>query len=413
MAACPYDAIYIDPDSRTAAKCNFCAHKIEIGIEPPCVSVCPEEAIVAGDLSNPHSRISGYLALSQVSVSKPEKGTRPRLYYIGGDTICLTPEAATHAGSYAWAERAGNQAKPSPAFSAGEPLSLVSYDISHDTPWGFPISLCLWAKSLATGPLLVAALLMLMRIARAPVLFGMFAPLMALGMSIATILLLIGDLRRPDRFFKILIHPNPRSWLVWGANLLTAHFAIAFLWFASGLARLGALVMMLLWPGLIVSAMAAGYSAFLLAQARGRDLWQSRLLFPHLVVQAFLAGSAALVLGAVSFGSGRLLVEFLLRCLLGSLCVHGFLVIGETALPHGTEAGTGAARYILQGPLAALFWAGAVLVGIVLPVNLLAFYFASTSSDYRLAVVAPVMALGGLLAYQHCYVRAGQALPLS
>ena len=27
--ACPYDAIYIDPDSGTAAKCHFCAHRVD------------------------------------------------------------------------------------------------------------------------------------------------------------------------------------------------------------------------------------------------------------------------------------------------------------------------------------------------------------------------------------------------
>ena len=32
MQACPYDALYIDPNSHTAAKCNFCAHRVEVGL---------------------------------------------------------------------------------------------------------------------------------------------------------------------------------------------------------------------------------------------------------------------------------------------------------------------------------------------------------------------------------------------
>ena len=28
MQACPYDALYIDPNKGTAAKCNYCAHRI-------------------------------------------------------------------------------------------------------------------------------------------------------------------------------------------------------------------------------------------------------------------------------------------------------------------------------------------------------------------------------------------------
>jgi Fe-S-cluster-containing dehydrogenase component len=58
MQACPYDAIYIDPESHTAAKCHYCAHRTDIGLEPACVVVCPEHAIIAGDINDPHSEIS-------------------------------------------------------------------------------------------------------------------------------------------------------------------------------------------------------------------------------------------------------------------------------------------------------------------------------------------------------------------
>jgi Fe-S-cluster-containing dehydrogenase component len=34
MAACPYDAIFINPEDHSAEKCNFCAHRIDVGLEP-------------------------------------------------------------------------------------------------------------------------------------------------------------------------------------------------------------------------------------------------------------------------------------------------------------------------------------------------------------------------------------------
>ena len=40
LNACPYDALYIDPNSHTAAKCNFCAHRVELGLKPSCEVVC-------------------------------------------------------------------------------------------------------------------------------------------------------------------------------------------------------------------------------------------------------------------------------------------------------------------------------------------------------------------------------------
>src|SRR6476646_6379520 len=66
LQACPYDAIYIDPDSGTAAKCHYCAHRTDVGLEPACVVVCPVHAILAGDLNDRNSEISRALATQRV-----------------------------------------------------------------------------------------------------------------------------------------------------------------------------------------------------------------------------------------------------------------------------------------------------------------------------------------------------------
>ena len=68
MQGCPYDALYIDPDTNTAAKCHYCAHRVESGLEPACVVVCPEQAIISGDLDDPQSSIARLVAGEQVQV---------------------------------------------------------------------------------------------------------------------------------------------------------------------------------------------------------------------------------------------------------------------------------------------------------------------------------------------------------
>ena len=78
-------------DSNTAAKCNFCTHRLEEGLQPSCVVVCPEQAIVAGDMDDPTSEISQLLDRLPVQVRKPEKGTKPKLFYIDADEASLVP----------------------------------------------------------------------------------------------------------------------------------------------------------------------------------------------------------------------------------------------------------------------------------------------------------------------------------
>lgn len=114
MQACPYDALYINPDSGTAEKCNFCAHRVEKEMEPPCATVCPTESIIVGDMDDPASRVSQLIATKQVSVRKPEKGTQPKVFYIEGEPSALTPGVADPSGGYLWAERRGVEAPAYP-----------------------------------------------------------------------------------------------------------------------------------------------------------------------------------------------------------------------------------------------------------------------------------------------------------
>jgi len=95
VMACPYGAIYIDPETQTADKCTYCAHRIASSMMPACVVACPVEANIFGDLDDPTSNISKYIQDHRdVQVRKPEKGTDPHHFYVGASQEHLNPLAS-------------------------------------------------------------------------------------------------------------------------------------------------------------------------------------------------------------------------------------------------------------------------------------------------------------------------------
>jgi formate-dependent nitrite reductase membrane component NrfD/ferredoxin len=104
MQGCPYDALYIDPNTETAAKCNYCSHRVDSGREPACVTVCPEDAIIAGDMENPDTKITQTISNQEVQARKPEKGTEPKLFYVDGDEGSLTPGTTAREEHYMWSD---------------------------------------------------------------------------------------------------------------------------------------------------------------------------------------------------------------------------------------------------------------------------------------------------------------------
>ncbi|WP_457596735.1 4Fe-4S dicluster domain-containing protein [Hydrogenimonas sp.] len=102
VMACPYGAIYIDPETNTADKCTYCAHRVAGGMMPACVVACPVEANIFGDLDDPTSNISKYIMQHQgnVKVRKPEKNTHPKHFYTSGGEVNLNPLASKREEGY-------------------------------------------------------------------------------------------------------------------------------------------------------------------------------------------------------------------------------------------------------------------------------------------------------------------------
>jgi Fe-S-cluster-containing dehydrogenase component/formate-dependent nitrite reductase membrane component NrfD len=463
MQACPYDAIYIDPDTCSAAKCHFCAHRIELNLEPACVVVCPEHAILAGDLDDPDSEISQALARNKVTVRKPEQGTAPKLFYIHGNELALHPTAARTPETYLWADVIPLHAAPaagsarldstavtsaiSTSFS-GTPIRLpqrqgyssegpiqigssqigsgqnrsgriaeqmvqVSYNAQHKIPWHWPVPAYLVTKGIGSGLFLLLGLglgLNLFQFDAASALLTGLLSLLFIGITTG---LLIYDLEHPQRFLYILLRPQWRSWLTRGAFILLGFSLLAGLWWLlegivwlrSGSGLVSWLRLSLLWGGSVLAVGSAVYTAYLFGQAEGRDLWQSTLLPFHLVVQALMVGSGVLLLANLFWALPGDWLSVVRITFLAALLVDLFVtLVGEFSMPHASEIAVKAAHEISHGRYRRRFWQGGILLGHVFPL-----FLALTGWQPALALAGICAALG-LYFYEYAFVMAPQEI---
>ena len=413
MQACPYDALYIDPESHTAAKCNFCAHRIDQGLQPACVLVCPEEAIIFGDLDNPASRISQLIGRESVTVRRPEQGTEPKLFYLGADEVALMPEALPQPLGAMWNEppAAASAAAAPDTWMAHTAHAQVDYNVRHDKPWGWRVSAYLLTKSLAAGLFLLLAALLTVGAAVGGVVIAS-AVVGGLVFLAITSLLLVVDLKRPERFLYIVFKPQWRSWLTRGTFILIAYGGLLTLW---GVLDVVAPVPPLLftWLVALLAIGTAVYTAFLFGQAEGRDLWQEPLLPASLLTQAVIAGAAGLSLVASMAGQPSSLLRALVIVETIALIVHAAMIALTLMAPHPTANAAWGRRELTRGAVAGRFWGLGLAVGIALPIMLLAVALSPVGAQPALVVIAALAALVGLLGYEDAFVRAGQAAPLS
>jgi Fe-S-cluster-containing dehydrogenase component len=463
IAACPYDAIFINPEDHSAEKCNFCAHRLDVGLEPACVVVCPTEAILVGNLEDPDSQVARIVHREPVAVRRPEKDTRPKLFYRGAHQATLDPLAARRppGGLFSWSQQqpggelvvagypdqAGAVRPGRPPTGNSAAAAVLAYDVAHGMPWDWRVSLYTLTKGIAAGVYLVALLLLALgRLSAVSPLWLLAVPVIGGFFLAATGALLIWDLEHPGRFYMIFTRPQWRSWLVRGAFLIGGYALVLALHFLAAVAGRPQLARLLIWPGLPLSLLTAVYTAYLFAQAKARDLWQNPLLPAHLTVQAALAGAAVLAPAAIAARADLSLVEGLLAILAVAGLVHLVLVAGECTLTHGTAHARLATREMLRGRYRAWFWAGAVLVAAGVAVAFLGAMAGSAGSSaaataagsagsgsiaggvgmakmsaaavevltvFWTTALAPLFALLGLLAFEHAYVQAGQAVPLA
>lgn len=379
MQACPYDALYINPNTGTAAKCNYCAHRIENSYEPACVIVCPVEAIVSGDLDDPNSNLSQLIAENDTKVRKPEAGTIPNVFYLDTSDEMLNPLATEKTPADMWSSQAagvGHFAKYAhERLGAADEHSMIvqlaldmkakkanprdqaiirdvaakladtSADAkrAYDAPskgilWGWEVSAYIWTKGIAAGTYMIAMMLWLTGQLD---MTDLWLPVTGIGLGFLAItgVLLIMDLDRPDRFLYVMLRPNWNSWLVKGAYILAAYGGILFLTGVLAFVKptdYELYLKYLAYAGIPISALTGVYTAWLLQQAKGRSWSQDGLLPLKFLIETAAIGAATLaVVYGLLLGNGDL--NSILQIGLGGIAlviilIHGHHVIEKPQL---------------------------------------------------------------------------------
>jgi Fe-S-cluster-containing dehydrogenase component/formate-dependent nitrite reductase membrane component NrfD len=431
--ACPYDSIYINPDTFVAQKCNYCTHRTDIGLEPACVVVCPEHAIISGDMDNPETEISHLLARETVTVRKPEKGTNPKLFYIDGDRVELNPTATEVESDYMWSSQAAgvgkyakyaeqriNESPVKEELAKQQQQNLVQIEPYkkkarrvYDAPakgvlWGWEVSAYVLTKAIAAGAFLIPIIGGLLFYG-VPELFKQIGATIAFIFLSITGILLIKDLGRPDRFLYVLLRPQWKSWLSRGSYIITIYGGLLTAWLAASFLGYPEALKYIEPFAIVFALLAAVYTAFLFAQAKGRDFWQSPMLGVHMILHSIMAGLAVFLITNLFFDNVNVgLIWMLKRITIYSIGFHLITLAIELTTTHSTEDAHAVVKMILRGRYANAFWFGMIIVGNFIPLVILL-----TLTDYIAIGVSGILILVGLAFAQHIWVKAPQQIPLS
>jgi formate-dependent nitrite reductase membrane component NrfD len=149
------------------------------------------------------------------------------------------------------------------------------------------------------------------------------------------------------------------------------------------------------------------YSAFLLGQAEGRDMWQSPLLPFELLAQSFAVSSGLFLALSFFMSLPPGLQNFLTVVFPVSLAINLLLMLANKfAMPFASEIALLASRDITHGRYRNHFWWGGIVLGHAIPLTL--FLLAPATVAF-----AAFAAIAGLFFYEYAFVMAPQRIPNS
>ena len=296
-----------------------------------------------------------------------------------------------------------------------EHMVQTAYTAQHKINWHWELPSYLVTKNIAGG------LFMLLSLGAG---LGMFtfdsATFLATGFTamvfmLITTILLIKDLSQPKRFLNILLRPQWKSWVARGAYIMVTFTAVAGLWwlfeagafwnilpadFVTGIRPIAAWIVFPFALGVVI------YTAFLLGQAEGRDMWQSNLLPFQLFAQSMMVASGVFFVLNLFVNFPADLTALLTVLFPASIAVNLLLTFAGKLNSFPTDTAMLASREMTHGKFRNHYWWGGIALGHIIPLVLMIVF----APALPLAVLATLV---GLFFYEYAFVMAPQYIPNS
>ncbi len=276
--------------------------------------------------------------------------------------------------------------------------------------WGWMITLNLWAKSIATGTVLVGAF-MLARHKDEGGVTGIrkLIPIIAFIFLNIFLLFTLLDLHQPLRMVNIFFHPHFTSAITVGAWMATALTGvIAFMAFLAWMKnKTSGLYDLLLKIAVVLAIPVTLYTAVIMGEASARSLWQTGPELIQMALAALVAGSSILILLGGKFSKEAQKELAIILAVAASLSL--IMYMGEYYFSwKDAEVEATLAAIRSGGDWHFTFWLGQ-WIGYIIPIILSIVAIKGGSSSK----LAAVLALIGLFIAKHVWLIIPQLLSLS
>ncbi|MFC1942004.1 NrfD/PsrC family molybdoenzyme membrane anchor subunit [Chloroflexota bacterium] len=238
-----------------------------------------------------------------------------------------------------------------------------------------------------------------------------------LGMFIAWLAALVmgmvdmAHLTKPMRFWRMLLKPKT-SWIARGFIFITLFIGCAAIQLALGfwLPGTAAETVFRVLAGILAFGVAI-YSGFVVGYVGAIKLWNSAIV-PILFVIAGLTGGLAVLLMANLGGNTAQSMAMANMMLIGLVVYAVLMVIYLWVTTYESSVAKDSVMRMLRGSIAPVFWVGVVVIGIIIPIAVLAPFSFSQQASSAAFIIAAICAILGGVALRYVILKAGIYSPL-